>query len=350
MTNGHSRKSDAGAATGVLLTLELVLLFVAAMTSGCSQAQETPAGDQESRFYTHDRFQNDPDDFQFAVIGDNSGGTRAGVLGAALDTLNLLRPEFVLGVGDLIEGYTEDEAELKRQWQAMEDQLALLDMPFFFVPGNHDLNFDPSEAVWFERAGAERSYSHFVYRDVMFLLLSTEDPPKRNPTEELSEKYALIKQGKVGGEEAMAIVEELEAWAGAVNISDAQVEYFRKALAANPKVRWTFLFMHSPAWAHADPGNFTKIESLLEDRPYTVFAGHTHNYDHTVRNGRDYITMATTGGLSAADGSLTKMDHLAWVSMTKDGPEIANVLLNGVMDKQGAVPELLDFLLYRPRE
>ena len=328
--------------------LALLLCLITAVGSYSMAAEARDDGDKE-RNYTHLRFQNSPDDFQFAVIGDNSGGSRAGVLPAAVDALNLIRPEFVLGVGDLIEGYTDDENELKRQWQEMDDLLGQLTMPFFFVPGNHDVNFDPSEKVWFERADAERSYSHFVYKDVLFLLLSTEDPPKREPTKELLDKYASIKQGKVTGAEAMAIVEELEAWAGAVNISDPQVEYFRKVLAANPETRWTFVFMHTPAWTQTDPANFLKIEALLADRPYTLFAGHTHTYDHTVRNGRVYITMATTGGLAPPHGGNANMDHVAWVSMTDEGPVIGNLLLNGIMGKEGAVPEMEDFLMYRPR-
>ena len=44
------------------------------------------------------------------------------------------------------------------------------------------------------------------------------------------------------------------------------------------------------------------------------------------------------------------MDHVAWVTMTKDGPVISNLLLNGILDKRGAVPTLQDFLLYRPRQ
>ena len=327
-----------------------LLLCLIMVTAGPNSiAEEAFSGDQKARNYTHLRFQNNPDNFQFAVIGDNSGGARAGVLHAAVDALNLLRPDFVLGVGDLIEGYTDDENELKRQWQEMDDLLGQLAMPFFFVPGNHDVNFDPSENVWFQRAGAKRSYSHFVYKDVLFLLLSTEDPPKREATQELLDKYASIKEGKVTGEEAMAIVEELEAWAGAVSIADPQVEYFRDVLAANPEARWTFVFMHSPAWTQADPANFVKIEALLADRPYTLLAGHTHTYNYTVRNGRDYITMATTGGLAPPHGGAANMDHLAWISMSDEGPVIGNLLLNGVLDKEGAGPVLEDFLMYRPR-
>jgi len=29
------------------------------------------------------------------------------------------------------------------------------------------------------------------------------------------------------------------------------------------------------------------------------------------------------------------MDHIVWVTMAADGPKIVNLLMNGIMDKQG---------------
>jgi hypothetical protein len=63
--------------------------------------------DQHSRPFTHLDFKNDSDEFQFAIVSDNSGGGRAGVLPAALEMVNRLQPEFVVSLGDLIEGYTD---------------------------------------------------------------------------------------------------------------------------------------------------------------------------------------------------------------------------------------------------
>jgi|GEM_PF-446886 len=328
----------------------LLVFFIVGWAMNTSYAQEVFRGDGESKPYTHLRFQNNPDNFQFAVIGDRTGGHRNGVFPAAVDLLNLVRPEFVMSVGDFIEGYVEDEAQLKAWWEEVDESANVLDMPLFFVPGNHDVNFDPSEKVWFERAGASRSYSYFIYKNVLFLLMSTEDPPKKDPGKERMDNYERVKAGKVSLEEAHDIIEELEEWAGSVSISDAQVEYFKKVLADNPEVRWTFGFMHTPAWAQPDPGNFAKIESLLADRPYTMFAGHTHTYKYTRRNGRDYITMGMTGAIVPDHVTTGNMDHVAWVTMTEKGPVIGNVLLNGMLDKRGAVPTLQDFLVYRPRQ
>jgi len=44
------------------------------------------------------------DQFQFAVVADRTGGHRRGVFSKAVQQINLMHPEFVMSVGDLIEG------------------------------------------------------------------------------------------------------------------------------------------------------------------------------------------------------------------------------------------------------
>ena len=72
--------------------------------------------DGHSAPYTHLDFKNDPDEFQFAIITDNAGGARDGVFARAVEMVNLLQPEFVVSAGDLIEGYSEDEEQLRAWW------------------------------------------------------------------------------------------------------------------------------------------------------------------------------------------------------------------------------------------
>jgi len=47
-------------------------------------------------------------------------------------------------------------------------------MPFFYVPGNHDVANPTETEVWKERFG--RSYYHFLYKDVLFLAVNSDDP------------------------------------------------------------------------------------------------------------------------------------------------------------------------------
>jgi hypothetical protein len=110
-----------------------------------------------------------------------------------------------------------------------------------------------------------------------------------------------------------------------------------EAIAANPDVRWTFLFMHKAPWERAEETNFAVVEEALADRPYTVFNGHVHAYEHIERPGRDYIRLATTGGKQLPDLG-RPMDHVTLVTVDDKGVDIANLLMSGVLDKKGHVP------------
>ncbi|MHC4482869.1 MAG: metallophosphoesterase family protein [Planctomycetota bacterium] len=244
--------------------------------------------------WTHLNLNNKPDNFQFAIVSDRTSVHRPGVFANAVRKLNLLNPEFVISIGDLIEGNTEDEDELNRQWDEFDSLVNKLKMPFFYVPGNHDIGNEVMAKMWQNRLGL--SYYHFTYRNVLFLCLNTEGPPPSS-------------------------------------ISDAQIDYFRKALRANDNVHWTLVFMHKPLWRKQETLQYwQKLESLLADRPYTVFAGHRHMYEKSVRNGRKYYILAATGaGDEWPRLDECKFDHIVWVTMAEDGPVMTNILfLDGI--------------------
>ncbi len=60
---------------------------------------------------------DDPSRFHIAIMTDRTGGHRPGVWMQAVESINLLRPDFVMSVGDLIEGYTENEAQVQKEWK-----------------------------------------------------------------------------------------------------------------------------------------------------------------------------------------------------------------------------------------
>jgi len=207
--------------------------------------------------------------------------------------LNLLMPEFVMSVGDFIQGNTADRAQLEREWEEFDEELNPLKVPFFFVPGNHDVNNRVMREVWVERYGVP--FYSFVYKEVLFLALDTT--------------------GEMGH-----------------TVSDHQVETMRKALEKHSKARWTFVFMHHPLWLYEHPGGFAKIEKLLQGRKYTVIAGHTHHYLHERRNNTNYYILGTTGGGSLLRGvRFGEFDHVSLITMTDEGPVMANLRLEGIL-------------------
>jgi len=286
----------------------------------------------------------DGDVIRFAVVGDNTGLARPGVFDQAMNQINWMRPDMVMSIGDLFEGYTTDQAAIDSDRREVEQSVAKLKVPFVYVPGNHDLGNEVALADWRRTRGA--TYYAFVYKNALFLVLDTEDPPiPLKESERFRSVVASMRADPVGFEKRMAArlnrtnTEDRTSEAAAIDptkqsrFSDDQVKFVSGALKRFPDVRWTFVFMHKPAWT-LDSGNFPKIEALLNDRPYTAFAGHNHYYLHEVRNGRDYIQMGTTGGIRHQDGPGT-MDHIAWVTLDKGAPEIANIKLSGLLDRTG---------------
>ncbi len=153
----------------------LVVSCLLIAACGQNSYQSDVSRQASAKPWTNLEFKNDSADFQFAIVGDRTGGARLGVFDKAVDQINLLQPEFVISVGDFIEGYNEDKLELGAQWDHFDGMVKKLDMPFFYVIGNHDMGNSTMRQFWAERRGPE--YYHFIYKDVLFLALNTEDPP-----------------------------------------------------------------------------------------------------------------------------------------------------------------------------
>ena len=208
----------------------------------------------EKNPWTHLKLPPSNQQFQFAVVSDRTGAHRANIFSKAVHQLNLLQPDFVMSVGDLIEGYTIKEEEYTKQWNDFDSYVRKLEMPFFYVPGNHDLANKTLLEYWGGRYG--KSYYHFVYRDTLFLNINSED-----------------------GKASM--------------ITPEQTAAIGKALEDNKNVMWTMVFLHKPLWAEKDPqaNGWLGVEKLLAGRKYTVFCGHVHRYQKYVRNGMNYYQL-----------------------------------------------------------
>jgi hypothetical protein len=110
----------------------------------------------------------------------------------------------------------------------------------------------------------------------------------------------------------------------------------------NPNVRWTLVFLHKPLWIMPDleKNGWAAMEKVLAGRKYTVFCGHVHRYQKFVRNGMNYYQLATTGGGSRLRGlAFGEFDQVVWMTMKKDGPLFANLMLDGILSESLEVPD-----------
>ena len=303
----------------VSLFAVIAALLTGALPATAQEAATTSGGPTP---WTHQDYLDAADQFQFAVVSDRAANPREGVFKAAIEKLQLLRPAFVLSVGDFIHGYGEgmvpltDKALVREKRQKVDDMLRALPMPFFRVAGNHDFNNDVSAGIWKELYGPD--YYSFVYKDVLFMCLNSQDA-----------------QSKYGN-----------------GMGADQIAWAKDTLAKNSDARWVCLFFHKPLWledekrlerAKTEDGatqltGFNEIEKLLDGRNYTVFAGHHHRYGKWVKNGNKYFRLATTGGQSALGGpEAGQFDHIMWVTVTDKGPIVCNIQLGGILDEDAKV-------------
>ena len=287
----QSWKSISIAEIAAVLILSFAILATsAAQTPTAAEHLQSP----ERMPIVERPFTTDPDKFTFAIIGDKTGGglDKWHVFDRAIDEINVLKPDFAIMVGDLIQGYTSDVAQVEAEWKEFWQHQSDLIIPFLPLPGNHDITNRVMYDYWQKHLG--RTYSAFTYKGCLFLLLNTE--------------------------ERHSLPESSEGWTGTW-FGDAQIAYITDELAKHKNVRHTFLMLHKPAWLHEDSG-WSQIEDALADRAYTVFAGHYHNLTLHTRNDRRYFVLgATGGGFTEREARIAgAFDHYSIV--TVDGNEI----------------------------
>ena len=275
------------------LTLSVILVISAFSNSWAQQGYFKTDVDTERKPWTNLDFYNDPNNFQFALVSDNTGGSRPGVFAKGVEKLNMMLPEFVLSVGDLIQGYTQDTVRIREEWEEFNQIIGNLKVPFFYLPGNHDITNLVMQKEWEKRYG--RRFYSFIYKGVLFIFLDSNDDDHHNLTED-------------------------------------QTAFALETLAKNPEARWTFILMHHPIWKYDTDGRFETIEAALKNRKHTVIAGHEHRYQYIERNESNYYVLGTTGGGSRLRGHrFGEFDHIVWVTMTDEGPVMANLRLDGIL-------------------
>jgi predicted phosphodiesterase len=230
---------------------------------------------------------------RFVILGDRTGGHVPGLFGKALEEVESLKPDFVLTVGDMIEGYTEDTTILNREWKEFDSIMSYLTMPVYYTPGNHDITTDGMLDHYTRHAG--QPYYSFDHRGIHFIIL---DNSRYTTTDEFSEE---------------------------------QLNWLIEDLQKSNEALFTMAFFHKPFWN----------ETVVEGKPDTlhtlfvnngvdaVFSGHYHVYFSGEYDGIIYTGVGATGAYEEP-GPSGFGNHYVWVTISDEDITIAPISLGSV--------------------
>lgn len=196
--------------------------------------------------------------FTFSVIGDRTGETIPGVYEEVWKAVNSERPDFVVNVGDSIQG--GDDSALKAEWNALKTLLIpFRRYPLYFTPGNHDI-WSPESAAMYQKYSGRPVHYSFDYRQAHFTILDNSRTPE---------------------------------------LSLSETTFLESDLKAHAKQAIKFIVFHRPSWL---------MPVLLQNPEYPlhrlakqygvqyVICGHVHQMLHFEFDGVTYLSMPSAGG------------------------------------------------------
>ena len=147
---------------------------------------------------------------RFAVLGDRTGGAVPGIYEQIVQEIERLKPDFVVTVGDMIEGPENNEDRLRAKWDEYMSIVSHLSMPIYYTPGNNDIENDLMEKYYKEYAG--EPYYSFNIDDIHFVIIDNS------------------------------------RWQSSSELPDAELSWLAEDLKKNINARYSIALFHKPFW------------------------------------------------------------------------------------------------------
>lgn len=196
--------------------------------------------------------------FDFAILGDRTGGAVPGVYEQIVKEIASHHPSLVINVGDTIQGM--DDVTTAEEWAAVKPVWKYFgDIPFYLVPGNHDIWSPASERIWKSQTGHPPQYS-FDFRGMHVTVLDNS---------------------RTG------------------DLAPEQLAFLESDLAAHTSAQPKFVFFHRPFWilnVKFQNGDFPLHRLVKKYGVQFVVSGHVHEFDRSEYDGVQYVMVGSSGG------------------------------------------------------
>jgi Calcineurin-like phosphoesterase len=206
-------------------------------------------------------------DFRFSILGDRTGDAEPEVYERIWKDIDGLHPNFVINVGDTIQG--GNDATAASEWNVLRPLWEHRRYPVYFTSGNHDI-WSAASRLIYEQQTKRPAFYGFDYQNAHFTVLDNSE------TEDLS---------------------------------DEQMQFLARDLVQNQTRDPKFVFFHKPFWlvpVKFQSNQFPLHQLISRYGVRYVVSGHGHQYVRAVQDGIVYLEAPSSGGklkgLGAAQG------------------------------------------------
>jgi predicted phosphodiesterase len=201
--------------------------------------------------------------FRFAILGDRTGNPNQAVYAEIWKEIDSEHPNFVINVGDSIQGGSDSTAE--SEWRDLRRLWARYPYPLYLTPGNHDIWSDASRRIFEKESGHAPTYS-FTYQNAHFTILDNS---------------------------------------GSLSLSDSQMQFLTQDLERNKSRIPKFIVFHQPFWLiplKFQSGDFPFHQLARKYSVSLIVSGHGHQYVSIMRDGVGYVEIGSSGGKLKGEG------------------------------------------------
>ncbi|MFA5811092.1 MAG: metallophosphoesterase [bacterium] len=251
------------------------------------------------------------DAFSFAVTGDNRSGDR--IYKKIITAIMQRRPALVFNTGDIIPNPGN-----RAQWANFKALSRIITVPYYYAPGNHDIDDEKSQEVWREEVNfpGEETYYSVTHGNSLFVVLNSYEPQNelRIAGRQLAWLAHTLDPAKYE-HQFVFIHAPLFLWQGATNLG--------RSLDKHPDARDA---LH---------------RLFVQKKVDVVFEGHEHTYRRMDVDGIKYVVTGGGGAPLYGSHSLTPFNH--FVLVTVKGRRVETK----VIDRDGALRD--EFVLTSER-